>query len=161
LQVWEYPKGPATSALVGLAAAAGAYSRFRTDPRIPPAKFAGLYATWIRRSTLHELADAVVVGARRDDPDNLLGMAALSVAGPVGRIGLIEVAPPARGRGLGAALLHAAHRRMLERGAAEARVVTQLANRAACAFYERAGYRVAAIEHVYHFWPTAEEAAAA
>jgi ribosomal protein S18 acetylase RimI-like enzyme len=122
--------------------------------------FVALYETWLRRSTLHELADAVEAVGRRDDPADVLGFVTLSVVADVGQIGLLAVAPTARGQGLGRVLLGAAHQRMRERGAAKAQVVTQRANRPACRLYERAGYRVAGIQHVYHFWTAADAAAA-
>jgi dTDP-4-amino-4,6-dideoxy-D-galactose acyltransferase len=157
--VREYPVAPATPALLSLAVAAGAYSRFRLDPLIPAAKFVGLYETWMRRSATRELADAVVV-AHRHDPQDLLGVVTLAVVEDVGHIGLLAVAPAARGHGLGRALLDGAHLRMRERGAARARVVTQLANLPACRLYQRAGYDVSAVQHVYHFWTAASAAAA-
>jgi ribosomal protein S18 acetylase RimI-like enzyme len=160
LVIRDHPAGPATPALLSLAVAAGAYSRFRLDPLIPAAKFVGLFETWMRRSTTRELADGVVVVARRDAPEDLLGVVTLAVAEDVGHIGLLALAPAARGQGLGRALLEGAHSRMRERGATRARVVTQLANLPACRLYERAGYEVAAVRHVYHFWTAAAAAAA-
>jgi dTDP-4-amino-4,6-dideoxy-D-galactose acyltransferase len=152
LMVGEYPKGRATSALVDLAVAAGAYSRFRVDPRLPTATYVSLYEMWMQRSTSHELADTVLVALRRDNPEVLVGMVTVSAKGHIGHIGLIAVAPAVRGHGVGLKLLEAAHAWMLGHDAAQARVVTQLANRPACRLYERAGYRAVDVKHVYHFW---------
>jgi hypothetical protein len=41
---------------------------------------------------------------------------------------------------------------MQERGARQAHVVTQLENVPACKLYERGGYCLSALEHIYHFW---------
>jgi dTDP-4-amino-4,6-dideoxy-D-galactose acyltransferase len=146
-------RGPAPPALVQLALAAGVWSRFRVDQHVPVEKFAGLYTAWMERSTRHELADAVLVAVRTDDPGPPVGMVTLAHADSTGHVGLIAVAEAERGRGLGLALLRAGRRWMRAQGAARARVVTQQANRPACALYERAGYRVLRVEHVYHFWP--------
>jgi dTDP-4-amino-4,6-dideoxy-D-galactose acyltransferase len=147
-----YPQGPAAPDLVDLAIAAGVYSRFRVDGRVPAAKFAGLYETWMERSTRRELADAVLVAVPKAQPDRFVGMVTVSQAGGRAHIGLIAVAGSARGRGLGLQLVHAAHRWMQESGAMEATVITQLANRPACRLYARAGYHVVDVKHVYHFW---------
>jgi dTDP-4-amino-4,6-dideoxy-D-galactose acyltransferase len=154
--VVEYNRGTACDSLVELALAAGAYSRFRLDPRIPQERFEAMYHRWIARSVAHELADIVLVappssGSAPDD-DRLLGMISLSEADGIASIGLVAVAAEVRGRGIGSALIRAAHGWMRNRGAGEARVVTQLANRPACQLYERSGYRLARVQPYFHFW---------
>jgi ribosomal protein S18 acetylase RimI-like enzyme len=82
-------------------------------------------------------------------------MVTVAEADRVGNIGLIAVHERARGRGVGAALMAAAHRWMAGRGAAAATVVTQLDNAAACRLYQASGYGLAGVWHCYHFWPLA------
>ncbi len=89
----------------------------------------------------------------RPGTDPLAGMITLEESGGVARIGLVAVAAAFRGKGIGSALMHAAHRWMHERAAREAQVVTQLANLPACRLYERSGYRLLRVQHYYHFWP--------
>ncbi len=153
--VWidEYPQGAASRALVDLAVGAGVCSRFRVDPRIPLGKFASLYETWMQRSTCREIADAVLVASSVTAPQDLLGVVTFSLTAHTGQIGLVAVAPWARRRGVGHALLAAARRRMADHGAIRVRVTTQIANLPACSFYESAGYTVADLTHIYHFWP--------
>jgi dTDP-4-amino-4,6-dideoxy-D-galactose acyltransferase len=144
-----------TPALVELALAAGAYSRFRVDPRIPAVRFESMYRQWIERSVAGQLADVVLVAAPEGDEDRAerpLGMITLAESGGVASIGLVAVAAEARGRGVGSALVQAAHEWMRARGAAQARVVTQLANAPACRLYERAGYDLTRVQPYYHFW---------
>ncbi|MCL4809445.1 MAG: GNAT family N-acetyltransferase [Thermoanaerobaculia bacterium] len=140
------PDGPLTA----LALAAGEYSRFRVDPRIPSGAFQRLYETWIRRSCAGEIADAVIEA--REPGIGLCGMVTVSVDGDEGSIGLIAVAAEARGRGIGAILLRGAEEFMAGKGATRARVVTQGANRPACRLYESACYDVVSQTDVYHFW---------
>ena len=64
----------------------------------------------------------------------------------------VAVAAEVRGKGIGSALMHAAHRWMQHRGAREAQVVTQLVNLPACRLYERSGYRLSRVQHYFHFW---------
>jgi dTDP-4-amino-4,6-dideoxy-D-galactose acyltransferase len=141
-----------SSELSALAVAAGAYSRFAIDPCIPRDKFERLYAIWIERSVRGEIADAVLVA--RDNPamGPLAGMITVKVAEGIGNIGLVAVAASHRGRGIGSQLMDAAHRWMIDRGAAKTTVVTQAVNAPACRLYERAGYTIEQAENLYHFW---------
>jgi dTDP-4-amino-4,6-dideoxy-D-galactose acyltransferase len=152
-RLWEYPKGPASEPLVALAIGAGILSRFNVDPRFPRDKFESLYATWIKRSTRGELADAVWVASPSGEDAALVGMVTVSVSGGAGQINLISVACNARGRGVGRLLMECAHYWLIGRGATRASVVTQLANRPACRLYERAGYTLRDVERCFHFWP--------
>lgn len=154
-RVEPYPRGPASPRLVELAQAAGAFSRFRVDRRIPADRFAEMYRTWIERSTLGELADIVLVAlpADTDGEGEPVGMVTASTSNGAGRIGLIAVDDQARGAGVGSLLIREAHRWMQGRGATRAAVVTQLNNQPACRLYERLGYHLADVRNYHHFWP--------
>ncbi len=147
-------------ALEELALHAGKYSRFKTDPEFPVEGFRALYREWMRKSLTGERADAVLAlpaagpeGAEFPGPESgPLGVVTLSARDGEGAIGLIAVAPGREGRGLGTELMRAAGEWFRSRGCARAGVVTQGANRAACALYERHGYQVKQREIVHHFW---------
>jgi dTDP-4-amino-4,6-dideoxy-D-galactose acyltransferase len=146
-----------SSELFALAVAAGAYSRFAIDPRIPREKFERLYEIWIERSMRGEIADAVLV-ARDSATGPIAGMITVKVTDGVGNIGLVAVAASHRGRGLGSQLMDAAHCWMISRGATKTTVVTQAVNSPACRLYERAGYAIEQAETLYHFWPQVSSA---
>ena len=156
--ILPYTATTASPGLTELAIAAGKYSRFHVDPAFPREKFQAMYRLWIERSVRGELADAVLVAAtdrtnsNEQVQPNPAGMITLAESGGVAQIGLIAVAGEMRGRGIGSALIDAAHRWMQTRGAGEARVVTQLENLPACHLYERAGYQLSHVQNVYHFW---------
>ena len=152
-RIAEHPKSEPSFDVVRLAVAAGAYSRFRLDPRVPEESFQRLYEIWIVRSVLGELADAVFVADRGTDLDDPVGLITVSLTGGQGSIGLIAVDESARGQGVGSQMIHAAHRWLLGRGARNVEVVTQLDNHKACRLYEKCGYTHAELQHVYHFWP--------
>jgi dTDP-4-amino-4,6-dideoxy-D-galactose acyltransferase len=154
LGVRDYPRGPASEALTALAVAAGEFSRFRADPRVPRDRFVSLYGIWAERSARREMADAVLVAAEAEGAVPA-GFVTASEAGGGASIGLIAVAAAARGRGVGGLLMRAVHRWMAGRGAARVTVVTQLDNVPACRLYERCGYHLAGVKHSYHFWPQA------
>ncbi len=152
----EYRESMVTPALLHLALSAGAYSRFRVDPRFPAMHFVAMYRIWIERSVRREIAGAVLVARNSNSGGALSGFVTVSSTQTTGKIGLIAVAEQARGNGLGRRLVAAAHRWMLDRGAQRAEVVTQLANAPACALYQRCDYALSEVEHYYHLWPLAE-----
>ncbi|MBW8887831.1 MAG: GNAT family N-acetyltransferase [Fibrobacteres bacterium] len=135
--------------LEDLAIHAGKYSRFKTDPHFPAEGFRALYREWMRKSLTGERADAVLVLPGVADP---VSVVTLTARDGEGSIGLIAVAPGMEGRGLGSELMRASGEWFRARGCARASVVTQGANLAACALYERHGYLVKQREIVHHFW---------
>lgn len=137
------------AALEELALQAGMHSRFRVDARFPPDCFQALYREWMRKSLSGERADAVLAVPGSELPE---GVVTLATREGEGSIGLIAVVPERRGRGFGSELMHAASAWFRDRNCARAAVVTQAANAAACALYERHGYRVARRELIFHFW---------
>jgi len=153
LRILEYPCAPATHRLLNLAVTAGHFSRFNIDPHIPKEKFISLYHTWMKRSTLRELADIVLVVTPTDSNDDCAGIVTASAADTVGKVGLIAVLDAWQGQGLGSLLMGAIHRWMIGRGVKQSTVVTQLVNTAACKLYERLGYHLINVQHYYHFWP--------
>ncbi len=155
LVISHYPVGPPSPRLIALAVAAGAYSRFRRDPRIPSERFHALYERWITRSTLGEIADAVLVARARETPDDPIGLVTLSITEAAGSIGLIAVEQKSRGCGVGSFLLRRGHHWLASCGAQSVSVVTQLDNQPACRLYEKAGYQRCDVKLVYHFWPQA------
>ncbi len=156
IHVVPYAGRSVSNDLYEVALASGVYSRFKVEAHFAAEKFAAMYRVWIERSVRGELAGAVLVAhqpshANGGEP-SLAGMVTVSQADGAGSIGLIAVAPAARGLGVGSGLIAAAHRWMQAAGATEARVVTQGANLPACRLYERAGYRVVREQPYYHFW---------
>jgi dTDP-4-amino-4,6-dideoxy-D-galactose acyltransferase len=154
--VIEYAAATTSAALIELAISAGVYSRFHLDPHFTDGKFAAMYQSWIERSVTKELADIVLVVPLNDHhgapADPLGGMITLSESSGVATIGLLAVAATVQGRGIGSSLMRAAESWMRDRGAREARVVTQLANRPACRLYARSGYFLLRVQYYYHFW---------
>ena len=155
--VGELPRGSASRELLQLSIVAGGHSRFQIDPRIPADKFRELYEVWMNRSTLHELADVVLVATPPDAPDDFVGVITLSETAGAGQIGLLAVHENHRGRGVATLLMTAAHDWLRRRGATEMSVVTQLENRAACGLYSRWNCETVEVRHWFHFWPQAAE----
>lgn len=138
------------AALRDLAREAGKHSRFHTDPRFPLDKFNELYETWLLKSLTGELAQTVLVCENKSASP--LGFVTVTCRGQSGSIGLIAVAPVARGQGIGTLLTMRALQEMKSLGMISASVVTQRENVGACALYEKCGFSISDEISRYHFW---------
>jgi len=69
-----------------------------------------------------------------------------------GSIGLVAVDEKERGNSIGKELMKAALWTFKENGVHTVEVVTQKANRIACAFYKSLGFKVGKVENIYHLW---------
>lgn len=135
--------------LRALAVESGGSSRFMREERLPAGKAAELYERWMDNSLSGGLAAKVLVVERAG---SIAGMVTVGERAGAADIGLIAVDEAARGGGVGGALVAAALAWGRSAGLADATVVTQGHNRAACALYERCGYAVREVVQVYHAW---------
>lgn len=147
--VEQWPGTVATPELLQLSRAAGLYSRFRIDSRVPEGVFERIYDAWITRSLERKIAEEVLVTR---DALSISGLVTLGAKDGRADIGLLAVRADARGRGLGKALVLAALDWAIRRQFREAQVVTQQANIEACRLYEACGYAIERKEWVLHFW---------
>ena len=115
--------------LVALARTAHTNTRFYADGGLSRDRCADLYETWMRRAIAE---DKVLVNGNRTG----------YVTVREGAIGLIAVAPQARGRGVGERLVSDASAHCLDLGLAEIRVVTQGTNIAANRLFQHCGFRL-------------------
>jgi len=149
---WSKTREP-DDRLVRLAIQAGENSRFRVDRRIPIHAMESLYSKWIAGSASGLLADVLLVATIPGSESDPIGLITITIKGEEASIGLLAVHAEFRGKGAGFRLLEEAHRWILSRGCRRVSVVTQKDNLAACRLYEKHGYQLANLEHVYHFWP--------
>ena len=80
----------------------------------------------------------------------LLGQAGLDLAGNVADVMTIAVDPAARGRGIGALLLHALHARALASGATEVLLEVRADNEPARQLYDTRGYELVHTRRGYY-----------
>jgi ribosomal protein S18 acetylase RimI-like enzyme len=139
-------------AVADMAAVLHDNTRFANDGAIPRAKVAELYRRYVVRdaassgwSVCVAVRDRNVVGYATHGPRDR------DCGGDVGTIGLIGVAPTARGLGLGVALVAEVVRREAAAGRSRMSVVTQGGSRPALAMYQRAGFVVARIDAWLHW----------
>jgi len=138
-------------ALRAIASTSHEITRFYADRHFPRARCSELYDTWIVRSCEEGFADGVLVA---DVEGRAVGYVTCDFDedARAGSIGLIAVADSERGAGLGDELVRGALAWMTDRGATEARVVTQGANVAAQRRFQRAGFRTSSVELWFHRW---------
>lgn len=134
--------GALTDKLLDLALQSGAYSRFKTDPRLTSGEFEKLYKLWIEKALLE---DVVLVDSSHS------AFATLSISGQTASIGLIAVDSRSRGLGIGKALLRAAEAKAMTLGARSMEIPTQGENQEAVNFYKRNNYNLIESIMIYHF----------
>lgn len=135
-------------ALLRLASSAHGNTRFAKDPGFPGVAVRRLYSLWLAKAARK---GAVLVPAERSGPPAGYIVCEME-RGRRGRVGLIAVAPRARGRGLGRNLLRGAEEWFRRDGAREMRAVTQGLSVQALRMYEGAGFRVARVQVWFHRW---------
>jgi len=145
----EYNNNFSLEELLQLGVASGIYSRYKVDPNIEEIKYETLYKEWMINSIDGNLADKVLVYVNNN---TILGVITLGFRNNRVNIGIISVREDARGKGIGKALLGAAEEFAVKNKILEIQVVTQGANKAACALYNSYGYTIEKIEYFYHFW---------
>lgn len=136
-------------ALRALAAQSHEASRFYADGRFARERCDALYATWIEKSC-SGWADVVLVADHQGAPSAYLSCHVRD--GSRGEIGLVAVAPHARGLGLGGDLVVSAHAYFGEREVERVSVVTQARNVSAQRLYQAHGFRTTRVELWYHLW---------
>lgn len=125
-------------------------SRFYFDPHFPNELCDSLYETWLQRSCAG-YADAVLVADFAGCPSGYISCH-LPREEPWGRIGLMGVAPSARGHGLGRSLVTQALAWFAGRGVDLVQVVTQGRNIPAQRLYQRCGFLTNQVQLWYHKW---------
>lgn len=142
--------GDVTAELESLVYAAGAFSRFRKDPKFCP-KFKTLYTCWITNALNSNSNESVFV---IKEGNKITGMVTCKIENDEGKIGLIAIADEVRRSGKGMQLMASVEDYYRTQQVKSSRVITQLANSKACGFYEKCGYSKEKIEYVYHWWIT-------
>jgi dTDP-4-amino-4,6-dideoxy-D-galactose acyltransferase len=145
----SYPVQEPNEELIELAIESGKYSRFRTDNCFSKGIYEKLYAQWITNSTLRLNAEEVFV---YQTGNKIKGMITLSEKQQIGSIGLIAVAQDSQGLGIGKKLVNRTIQYYHSKGIDNLDVVTQNANKNACDFYKKIGFKILNIKNVYHFW---------
>lgn len=143
-----------SSALQAIARQVHTDTRFFSDPHFDPARSAEMYAVWIA-SYLEEVQYVSVWLAEL--LGETVGYLTCRITGELGRIGLVGLAPQARGLGLGTALLAAGVEWFAQQGATHVEVVTQGRNLPAQRLYQRGSFHSARLQLWFHKWYTSPD----
>lgn len=145
----EYQNEMNKEELVNLSIASGIYSRYKIDRNVGELKYRALYKEWMLNSINHTLAKKVLVYAVDNEA---LGAVTLAIKHNVVEIGVIAVKETKRGLGIGKSLMGAADSFAIANKLPGICVITQGANKPACALYTGKGYEIKKVEYFYHFW---------
>jgi dTDP-4-amino-4,6-dideoxy-D-galactose acyltransferase len=148
-KVFEYTGKIPTKDMYVLALESGTYSRFNTDPGIPPGKFNELYCMWIENSVNYKIADKVFCSG---NSDKITGLITLAKKENTATIGLLSVNEKFRGQRIGSALISCCENYCVENGLERLFVYTQKENIPACNLYRSNGFTIDNINYVYHLW---------
>jgi dTDP-4-amino-4,6-dideoxy-D-galactose acyltransferase len=132
-----------------LAYESGKFSRFRLDKNFGDEAFRKLYKTWTDNSLNRKFADDVLLYM---DDHTVKGFLTYKGNQDFATVGLIAVSPKSQGKGIGSKLIAEVESRLAEKGVAELRIPTQLANKAACSFYQKLGYSIIETTNIKHYW---------
>jgi len=126
------------------------YSRFRIDKKLPENAFKELYFKWIQNAVNDKESGELFV---YKDNNVLKGLIYLKeINEKNGSISLIGVDQGYRGEQIGSKLIQKSEEYFKTINKNELQVVTQKANKLACRFYEKNGFKVRNITNVYHLW---------
>jgi ribosomal protein S18 acetylase RimI-like enzyme len=132
-----------------LAYESGKYSRFKLDHKMNQKKFFELYDLWVVNSLNKKFADGVYLFV---EEAKAVGFVTYKISNSFATIGLIAVSPNHQGKGIGKKLLQTVENELLKANIFELRIPTQEANKQACFFYEKLGYKKFEVININHFW---------
>ncbi|MCS7075807.1 MAG: GNAT family N-acetyltransferase [Bacteroidia bacterium] len=144
-----YEEESPTPDILQLALDSGIYSRFKVDKNFKNNEFERLYEVWIKNSTQKKIAKHVIIYQKEG---RAVGLLTLGEKNNRADIGILAVNAQYRGEGIGKQLVQKSFELSLQMGHTYLQVVTQKANQNACRFYEKVGFSVDSIEHIYHLW---------
>ncbi len=146
----EYSLSDTSAELENLAYQSGEFSRFKTDPSFQAKDFFRLYKEWIDGSVSKRLADKIYIATSNN---KIVGMVTVKFNQQDAHIGLIAVQKDFRGMNVGTQLLEHVKKESRQRNILYIFVPTQKQNESACKFYERNGFVIHNVTHIYHYWP--------
>ncbi|MEO7990480.1 MAG: GNAT family N-acetyltransferase [Chryseolinea sp.] len=145
----EYSLSYTSVELENLAYQSGEFSRFKTDSSFPATDFFRLYKEWIDGSVSKRLADVIYIATSNKQ---IMGMVTVKFNQQEAHIGLIAVQKHFRGMNVGTQLLEHVKKESQQRNILHIFVPTQKQNESACKFYERNGFLINNVMHIYHYW---------
>ena len=137
--------------LYRLALVSGGYSRFKLDDRLPKGSYERLYTRWIENACPKEGTNQQIL-TFLDAQNVAKGMITIDHLGELGHIGLVAVDTDCQHQGIGGKIMSTLDGYLYGLGVKTLEVPTQKANKDACRWYEKNGFKVKSVTPIYHWW---------
>lgn len=137
--------------LYRLALVSGGYSRFKLDECMPEGSYERLYTRWIENACPKEETNKQIL-TYRDEQGVVKGMITIDYQGDLGHIGLVAVDTDCQHKGIGRKIMSTLDGYLYGLGVKKLEVPTQKANKDACRWYEKNGFKVKSVTPIYHWW---------
>lgn len=149
-EVMLYQQPVPNESLYKLALVSGGYSRFKLDARLPKGSYEGLYRKWIEKACPQEGTNKQIFAYC---PDGIArGMITVDYKDDKAQIGLVAVDTDAQHQGIGTKIMSTLECYLYRKGVMTIDVATQAANRDACQWYEKNGFKAQSKTPIYHWW---------
>ena len=150
-EVLKYENEKPTPALYHLAYISGQHSRFKIDTRFIRGSYERLYKRWIENSCPRPKSNQQIFVYRIMGIEK--GMITIDYHTTVSaQIGLVAVDTDVQHIGIGTKIMSTLEEYFYQQGGTTLEVYTQKANKKACLWYEKNGFKVASVVNIYHWW---------
>ncbi len=146
-----YKQDTPSDDLYRLALVSGGYSRFKLDERLPKGCYERLYTRWIENACPKDGTNRQIL-TFLDAQNVAKGMITIDHQGELGHIGLVAVDTDCQHQGIGGKIMSTLDGYLYEKGVKTLEVPTQKANKDACRWYEKNGFKVKSVTPIYHWW---------
>ena len=137
--------------LYRLALVSGGYSRFKLDERLPNGSYERLYTRWIENACPKEGTNKQIL-TYLDAQNVVKGMITIDHQDELGHIGLVAVDTDCQHQGIGGKIMSTLDGYLCGLSVKTLDVPTQKANKDACRWYEKNGFKVKSVTPIYHWW---------
>ena len=137
--------------LYRLALVSGGFSRFKLDERLPKGSYERLYTRWIENACPKGGTNKQIL-TFLDAQDVAKGLITIDYQGELGHIGLVAVDTDCQHQGIGGMIMSTLDGYLYGLGVKTLEVPTQKANKDACRWYEKNGFKVKSVTPIYHWW---------
>lgn len=149
--VMLYQQPIPNESLYHLAHVSGGFSRFKLDKGFKAGSFEKMYDRWIENACPKDGTNKqiFVYGSS----DTAKGMITVDYTGYLAHIGLVSVDTDCQHSGIGSRIMSSVEEYLFQLGTIKTlEVPTQKANKDACRWYEKNGFRVESVIDIYHWW---------
>lgn len=149
-EVMMYVPSQPNESLYKLAIVSGGYSRFKLDEHLPSGTYEKLYHRWIENACPSDESNKQIFVHFVDGIER--GMITIDYHEDHATIGLVAVNPKFQHQGVGTKIMSTLEYWLRRKNVKTIDVITQAANQDACHWYEKNGFTIQTVTHIYHWW---------